>query len=266
MSRTIRLTGRFHRGVPLDRAGFGEETLDLDADKTALVALHCWNIGCLDGPAVDNAFRVGMGSAELLEAGYRVMCDRILPAMQAARGAGILVAHVENLTIGRKHLDLMEVPPTQQRTEIEGDEPPPAVPGHFETMQARAHGRGFLTDSPYARMDRVGFLMPQPGEPFAMDSVQFHRVLHGRGIENLIYTGFAADMCILRSGGGIADMARHYSYRVLIIREATLGVELDDWLDRGLATAYGLRQVEAFYGHSVAWDEWMAQCEALRTP
>jgi nicotinamidase-related amidase len=263
MARTLRLTGRYYLGAPLERVGLAEEVVELDADATALVALHCWNIGCPDGPAVDPRFRVGMGFPETLKAAYEVMRDRIRPAADAARRAGMVVAHVENDSIGRKHLGLMDTPPTVERGQIEGEIPPPAAAGHRRQIEARGHGEEFLTQSPYAFMDRVWFLMPEPGEPFAMDSLQLHRMLNRRGVQNLIYTGFAADMCLLRAPGGVVDMARRYSYRVFVIREATLGVEFPDWLDRRLATEYGLRQVEAEFGDTISWQEWMDQCARL---
>jgi len=115
-------------------------------------------------------------------------------------------------------------------------------------------------------MDRAAFLMPKAGEPFAVDSLQLHRMLHKRGIENLVYTGFATDMCVLHSSGGIIEMACSYSYRVFLIREATFGVEYPDWFDRRTSTEFGIRRVESHYGHSIGWHEWMEQCRLLRAP
>ena len=69
---------------------------------------------------------------------------------------------------------------------------------------------------------------------------------------------------MLHAGGGVADMAAQYSYRVFLIREATFGVEYPDWFDRRTSTKFGIRRVESHYGHSISWDEWMHQCESLR--
>jgi nicotinamidase-related amidase len=249
----------------MSQAGPVEEPVTLQADRTALVGMHCWNIGCTGGPPVDDAFYVGMGFPAAHRLAGEIMRERILPAMDAARRAGVLVAHVESGQIGEKHRDLMEVPPTVTRFEIEGDVPPPAVPGHSTERAWRAHGRNYPTSPPYATMDRVSFLMPREGEPFAVDSVQLHRVLHKRGIENLVYTGFATDMCVLHSPGGIVEMETRFSYRVFLIREATLGVEFPDRFEQRASTQYGMRLVESHYGHTIAWDEWMRQCEALAT-
>ena len=263
MERILRLKARFHRSIPTDHAGLQEDDVELDACKTALIGMHCWNIGCPGGPALDNAYCVGMGFPATCEVAYEIMRNRILPAMEAAREAGILVAHVENSFIGNKHLDLMEVPPTKTHTEVEGEIPPPAVPGHRKRITDRAHGVNYATDSPYARMDRVSFLMPKQGEPFAKDALQLHRMLHKRGIENLVYTGFAADMCILFAPAGIQDMAGRFGYRIFLIREATVGVEYPDRFENRFSTEYGIRRVESHFGHSIAWSDWMDQCELL---
>ena len=53
--------------------GYEEETLKLDADRAALVVLHCWNIGCPDGPDVDPNYCVGMGFPGTFSEAYRIM-------------------------------------------------------------------------------------------------------------------------------------------------------------------------------------------------
>jgi len=263
MKKLLRLTARFYRTIPLNQQGLEEETVKLDPRKTALVGMHCWNIGCPDGPAVDDDYYVGMGLRETTEEAGRIMRERMLPAMEAARAAGVLVAHVENDSIGNKHRDLMEIPPTVSHTKTEGETPPPAAPGYRQKICDRAHGPAYDTRSPYASMDRASLLMPRKGEPFAIDSLQLHRMLSPRGIENLVYTGFATDMCVLRSPGGVIEMSCWFSYRVFIMREATIGVEYRDWFDARTSTNYGIRGVESHYGHSISWDEWMRECKAL---
>jgi len=263
MAGVLHLTGRFYRTVPMSSAGPAEEIIELDPGRTALLAIHCWNIGCPGGPSLDDAYWVGMGFPAAGREAYRVMRERILPAMEAARSAGVVVAHVESAAIGQKHPDLMEVPPSVTHARTEGEVPPPAVPGHRARVADRAHGSHYETQSPLASMDRASFLMPQPGEPFAVDSLQLHRTLSRRAVENLVYTGFATDMCLLHAPGGLVEMACSYGYRVFAIREATVGVEYVDWFEDRVSTRFGIRRVESHYGHSIGWDEWMAQCKAL---
>jgi len=50
MSPVLRLTGRYYRTIPITDTGYAEELLELPLAQTALVSLHCWNIGCPGGP------------------------------------------------------------------------------------------------------------------------------------------------------------------------------------------------------------------------
>ena len=196
--------GRYYRSIPIDNTGYEEEVLELDADKTTFVALHCWDIGCPGGPPLDVNYCVGMGYPETFSEAYRIIETYIRPAMDAARRADILVSHVESAAIGAKHPEAQEDldPPSEGRSET----PPPAVPGWREQIVARSHGSDYATKSPYAKMDRVKVVMPRAGEPFVYQTGQFDRILRKRGMENLIYSGFATDMCVLHAPGSIVPM------------------------------------------------------------
>ncbi len=51
MPAEIEFAARCCRALPTGRAGYEEERFRLPAARTALVGMHCWNIGCPDGPA-----------------------------------------------------------------------------------------------------------------------------------------------------------------------------------------------------------------------
>lgn len=259
MACVLRLTGRYYRTVPLSAAGYVDEQLILDADKTALTVLHCWNIGCPDGPPVDPNFCVGMGFPETAAESYRIMRDVIRPAMDAARKAGVRVCHVESAQIAGHH------PEAQQDVDAPSEplaQSSPVVPGYREQIIARSHGKDYLTMSPYARMDRAKIAAPLPGEPFVYQTGQFDRVLRRLGVENLIYTGFATDMCILNAPGGIVLMG-NLGYRVYLMRDATLGVEFPDTFEECLATRWAIRYFETHFGDTVTSEEFIKECERL---
>ena len=60
----LHLPYRYYRTIPLTQMGYAYDALDLDPARTALVVMHCWNIGCEGGPPIDDQFFVGMGSRE----------------------------------------------------------------------------------------------------------------------------------------------------------------------------------------------------------
>jgi nicotinamidase-related amidase len=259
MSRVLRLPGRYHRTIPLDSSGYEDTGVELAADKTALVVLHCWNIGCGDGPEVDPRFWVGMGFREDFVEAERIMREVIRPCMDAARAAGVLVAHVEAESIAAKHAEAQE---GAEAPCASGGATAEVVPGWRAQIVARSHGADYPTQSPYARMDRARIVSPLPGEPFAYQTGQFHRLLQQRGIENLIYTGFATDMCVLRAPGGIEPMAG-YGYRLYLMRDATLGIELPSAFDERIATRWAIAYFETHYGDTLLSGDFLAACRGL---
>jgi nicotinamidase-related amidase len=251
----LQLTGTYYRPIPLDGAGYETEALALDPHKTALIAMHCWNIGCQDGPPIDKNFFVGMGSLESFREAERIMRERIRPAMDAARQAGVLVAHVECELIARRHPEAL----LDEDSPAVADEGPPVVPGWRKKMEDRFHGKDYPTRSPLAGMDRAKITFPLPAEPFVYQTGQLDRALRRRGIENLIYTGFATDMCVLRAPGGIEPMASR-EYRLFLMRDATIGVECPDMFAERIATRWAVRYFETHFGDTVRCDDFVAAC------
>jgi nicotinamidase-related amidase len=268
MSRILKLTGRYYRTIPIDSAGYAEEALDLDAAQTAFVSLHCWDIGCPGGPPIDPDFCVGMGHRVSLEEAYRIMRDYIRPAMDAARAAGLAVYHVQAESIAALYPQWytrdVDPPPRPSPSAAAGtNEPvPEAIPGHRDAILFRSHGQEYMTRSGLAHMDIAEVVAAQADEPVAHQSSQFDRMLRRQGIVNLIYTGFATDMCILNAPGGIGPMFS-LGYRVMLMREATLGVECPDTIDERIATRWGMRFIETHWGDTIGFGEFMAECARL---
>lgn len=246
----ICLRTRFYRTIPLSQMGYEFEDVSLDEKRTALVVMHCWNIGCEGGQPVDDRYFVGMGSREAIAEAERIMREVIRPLVEAARAAGVTVCHVESADIAARHPEaLVDSDPPRENSGPATAEVP-VVPGWREKIAARSHGEGYATNPPYCGKDRASVVAPLPGEPFVYQTGQMHRALHRLGIENLLYTGFAADMCILRAPGGIEQMAP-YGYRIFLVRDATLGVEFPDTIEERLATRWAVRYFETHYGSTV---------------
>ncbi len=250
---------RYYRTIPLDRMGYETKPVALDPARTALVVLHCWNIGCPDGAPADPSYWVGMGSLEAVAEAERIMREAIRPALDAARRAGLSVCHVEAADIAARHPEAQEDadPPVPA-----GPGSPPVVPGWREQILARSHGADYHRNPPSHGKDRAAIVAPLPGEPYVYQTPQMDRALRRLGIENLVYTGFATDMCILRAPGGIEPIAP-YGYRLFLVRDATLGVEFPDTIEEGLATRWGVRYFETHYGNTLLTADLLRACEAL---
>lgn len=245
MDGILKLSARYYRALPVDAPGYESVQFDLPVERTALVGMHCWNIGCPDGPPVDPGFCVGMGWPQATVEAGRIMREVIRPAMDLARAIRLPMVHVESDWMDAEYPGV----PSSRCRDQEG------FPGGLVgEMLARAHGRDYLTRSPLARMRRAAVVSPQGNEPLCFYTDQVDEYLKGLGVDTLIYTGFAADMCVLGAEGGARPMLSR-GYRCILMRDATVGVETPESFPERLATWYGVHRFEWQVGFSTTSEE-----------
>jgi nicotinamidase-related amidase len=247
MSRTLRLAARYYRALPIDDPGYEEEVFELPLAQTALVGMHCWNIGCPDGPPVDVNYCVGMGWPQSTEEAWRIMQEVMRPAMDAARGIGLPVCHVESDWMDARY---PEVPSRRSGRAAE------RAPGEAGDMAARAHGLNYIKDSPLAQMGRARITAPVGDEPLVFYTDQLDDYLKERHIDTLIYMGFAADMCLLNAEGGAFPMLGR-GYRCILMRDATVGVETPSSFPERLATRYATHIFEWKVGYGTTFADFI---------
>ena len=90
-------------------------------------------------------------------------------------------------------------------------------------------------------------LKPLDSEPIARDSEELLALCRARGVNHLIYTGFAIDCCLLISPGGMVDMSR-YGVMCSVIRQATTAVENRETARDELVKQIALWRVALFFG------------------
>jgi nicotinamidase-related amidase len=264
MSASLKLTGRYYRNLPVTDPGYETEALELPVAETAFCSLHCWDVGCPGGAEFDENFCVGMGYPGATAEAWRIMCEMIRPAMDAARECGLAVCHVQDTRIARRYPEWCEEDEAAGESAIPTSEAPrEAIPGHRKAMLERAHGVDYDERSGLAEMDIPEIVAPEPEEPIVHQTAQFDRVLRERGIVNLIYAGFATDMCILNAPGGMGPMFGQ-GYRVILVRDATIGVEPPDFLEERIATRWGIRFHETHWGDTITTEEFIAACRAVQ--
>jgi len=262
----LQLKGRYFRIRPMDQAGYESEIVEFDLAKTGFVAMHCWNIGCEDGPAIDPNYPVGQGTRRGYEEVGRILKEKIAPGIAAARRCGMLICHVENHYVGLKDpraqedMDLAELEEVLRNSpEQSKDHSREVVPGWSQFIHKRTFG-DYLNNPPFSEMGRAKIVDPQEGDVYAFQTDQFDRALRRRGIENLIYTGFATDHCILRAPGGAEGMLMR-GYRTYLIRDATLGAEYPDTFELQLNTFWGVRYFETHLGDTFLFSDFIDACE-----
>jgi nicotinamidase-related amidase len=251
---------RFYRGVPASNPeGLVTENWTLDLKQTAFVAIHCWNIGAPDGPPVPEEHWVDLGCTQNHELGWCVLVDEIVPALAAARQAGLPIVHIQPEMIGNHYMHLQ--PPLPERT------PQPAPYGwtpisdHASQRANRVHGDGYNDWEGWARLDAPAPLKPRENETMIVATDQFNAWLHSQGITTLIYVGFATNLCVLDAPAGMKPMAA-LGYRCVMLREATLAVEFPETLAERINTQVALRYIEGWVGYTGSVRDFITGCQA----
>jgi len=253
----MRLPVRWYRAVPAAQPqGLVEERWELECARSALVALHCWNIGCPGGIPVPADFWVFMGHPQNHEVAWGVMKEQIAPALAAARRVGMAVVHVQSEPIAKRYLHLQ--PP--QPPPVPSPPGPAPISDHGARRAQRVHGQGYLEWQGWERLDAAEAVYPLPGDVMVASTEQFDQWLRGRGIDTLLYTGFATNLCILDSPAAMKVMAG-LGYRCVILREATAAVEFPDTWEGQQQTQAAVRYIEAWVGYSASNRDYLRACE-----
>jgi len=260
--------GTEHPG--LGYRGWATRELELDLDKTALVSMHVWN------PGLDD--RVPFGPDSPFVGAYRAVeyCGRAMevtqtvfpPLLAAARKAGLTVIHVgSDERYAGKYAEYRRI------KELAGPEPAPPAgavedPVRLEWQQERTNvSRGMHNMASWGDLfhyiDFAPQAKPEPGEPVVITSRQLNAACRERGIWHLIYVGFAINVCLQSSPGGMVDMAR-LGYSCSTIRQATLATENKETCRDERAKDVTIWHVALHYGYVFDLDPFLAALNGLR--
>ena len=259
----LRILGTHWATPNLQDAGWVEEEFNLNPAETGFVALHLWNMGDVNGPEVPEGYFVDMGTLENQGESVRIADNYIRPAIDAARAAGMQIFHVEPGNIAMKYDSVHHMLEDEDTNPPPGPaRPPEANPGWNAERADRSHGAGYRDWDGWQQMRIIQSCDAEPGDQVILTSAQFDRICRSKGIKNLIYTGFATNMCILGSAGATQPMLG-YGYKVFLIREATLAVEYPDTFPERLMTRSALKYFQQAVGDTVGYEQFMAACRAV---
>ena len=100
---------------------------------------------------------------------------------------------------------------------------------------------------------------PLPGEPLVRSGQELHEILAERQILHLVYVGFATNWCILLRDYGVLEMSGR-GYNVILVRDATVGIEFHDTVVNGTATEMAIREMETKHAWSTTTADFVAAC------
>ena len=68
----------------------------------------------------------------------------------------------------------------------------------------------------------------------------------------------------ISASNAIARMLDGLGYRLYLMREGTLGYEYPDTFEERISTRWGIRNLEANYGDTIGFDDYMENCRRLK--
>jgi hypothetical protein len=235
--------------------GWHQADVEIDLDHTALVVMHAWETGTREMyPGWHRAVEYMPRAQVILETVFP-------PLLDAVREHGVTLFHVvgggdyfKDYLGYRKAVQLAG--PTPQLEQVTRD---PALEALRRFRKAHvfvgAHNeqdvaRGFesIDFAPQAR--------PVGDEEIAENAHQLYALCVTRGVNHLIYAGFAINWCLLMSPGGMLDMSRR-GVMCSALRQAVTAVENKETARRELGKQLALWRVSLAFGFVFDVDDFL---------
>lgn len=247
---TIELPVRHYCAVPSRHPrGLVTASWTLDVTRTALIELHCWNVGFPGAPPVPEEYWVFMGSPHNHDRMVGIVTQVIAPLLEAGRRADMPIVHVQPESVAHRYPELG--PPCPCPPSPTGPPAAPLVTDDAARRSELVHGKGYMEWGGWQHLDVAPPVRPRAGDTMIATTQQFDAWLREREITTLLYTGFATNLCILDSPAAMKAM-RGLGYRCVILREGTMAVEFPDTLETLLHTRAALQYTEAWVGYSAS--------------
>lgn len=214
--RTITLRAETYQQFDADLArevpgegygGWQTHDLPVDLDRAAVVIMHAWETG------TPSAYHGWYRAVEYMPRAQRILADIFPPLLAAVRSSGMALFHV--VGGGDYYRDY---PGYRRAVDLAGPEATlpqvPSDPTAADLRRFRArhvfvgdHNRADV-DAGFRHLDFAPQACPLGEEGIAENAHQLAALCDERGVNHLIYAGFAINWCLLMSPGGMVDMSR----------------------------------------------------------
>ncbi len=231
---------------------FVERDLPVPVAQAALVLVDVWSTHYIDS---------------WLARAKQVTQERIVPLLEAARRIGMTVIHAPSPMVADRYTEPQ--PQADAPRQPQSDWPPAEFRGIYRGGEYSAFGRnseprlGAALDRYVTELDISPAIKPLPDEPIIHTGAELQALLESRQILHLFYAGFATNWCIILRDYGIYAM-NDRGYNIILMRDATTGIEFHDTCGTLLATEIAIREIETKHGWSATTDAFVTASAGLR--
>ncbi|NLA85532.1 MAG: hypothetical protein GX854_13710 [Clostridiales bacterium] len=228
--------------------GWKKADLPINPERTAVILMHAWDTGTME------EFPGWYRAVEYIPRAVEI-CDNLLPGfLQKLRKSGIKLIHAAS-----PNQNLDKYPGYSKTLQICG--PDKFHYEHIEVDETLEKLRKFHADNAVvgsrnredvrrgqAKLDFYPTARPLDHEEIVKTSEQLFKLCKYYGINHLIYTGFAINMCLVASPCGCVDMIRH-GIICSAIRDLVTAVENKETCRYQLNKEYGLCYLSVLSGY-----------------
>ncbi|MBI4026865.1 MAG: hypothetical protein HY360_17910 [Verrucomicrobia bacterium] len=227
--------------------GWKKASVELSLANTAVAVMHAWDCGAREQyPGWHRA-------VEYIPRATQIARVIFPPLLAAARKGGLKLFHV----VGGSRSYYKNLPGYRRAIELAGTavavERIPADPTleklrqfHKDHVYLGAHNQADVACG-YKNLDFLPQAKPVGDEGVAENTEQLFALCKHDGVNHLIYAGFAINMCLLISSGGMVDMKRR-GVMCSAFRQAVTAVENKETARRELAKEIALWNVALAFG------------------
>ena len=225
-----------------------EFTMPLPVAQTAFVLVDMWNTHFIQS---------------WIERATDITLNKVVPTLNAAREAGLTIVHAPCPEVARQYPQLERHTPPVGSAPL--DWPPPEFRSRsgaytvYRGPRSQPPGISVHWDKHAQKLAMSPAIEVKDDDFVVATGQQLHDLLKARGVLHLIYVGFATNWCVLGRDYGIRSMARR-GYNIVLLREATTGVEFPDTLDKLMTTEIAIREVEQQYGFTASNADFYGAC------
>lgn len=262
--RFYRLGRIYGPGMPdCGPEGPQEKLLEKPVRQVGFVAVHCWNLGEATGPyPIGPHAHCPGAAADWVPTAHEIIAERIKPAMEATRKAGITVFHVAQARYAPRYPSYAEIAEDVGLRD-------PTGPVKFEgcvrprTREEQWHDvlgprfPGAVWETHADTFDIAEAVRPLPTEPVVVNGWQLNGLCRTLDIDTLFYVGFMADVCLTNSPGAIREMASKFAYRCVVLRDCTTAYEFPDTHEEQRMTWAAVRMIESGLGYSASSEDFI---------